>query len=67
MVTNANCPPASNVSAGNCATGQTSNDDPTASIKPAHDANACARAIAASGKNSPNNTTSGFNGSPQSQ
>ena len=61
------CRPRSSVSSGSPATGQTSSDEPTASISPAFMASTEAVSIARSGSISPNRTTSGLSTAPQSQ
>src|SRR3954462_9997593 len=55
-------PPASRVTLGSDATGYTSSDEPTHTIRSASAASAYARLIASSGSISPNSTTSGFRG-----
>jgi hypothetical protein len=59
-------PPASSVSAGRPATGQTSSDDPTTSSSAASRASRVARSIASAGSTSPNMTTSGLRTAAQS-
>ena len=58
---------ASSVISGSSATGQTSSEEPMQSIRSAPAASADARFIAASSSSSPNSTTSGLSGRPQSQ
>ena len=66
-VTIATAPPLVSVISGSSATGQTSSEEPMQSMRSAPAASAEARVIAASSSISPNSTTSGFSGRPQSQ
>src|SRR3954451_9412104 len=58
-------PPPSRVTPGSEATGNTSSDEPTHTIRSASAASAYASEIASSGSISPNRTTSGFSGAMQ--
>ncbi len=60
MVMTARPPPLLNVIDGRPATGKTSSEEPTQSIRSARAASDSASAIAAAGNISPNRTTSGF-------
>ncbi len=66
LVTIAIWPPFDSVVSGSCATGYTSSEEPMHSIRSAPAASASACVTASAGRYSPNSTTSGFSGAPQS-